>query len=169
MKNICRKSISVDYKEKEAGCTFAKVKSCIKIFCAHLFSHVGLTALVVSLRKLRFRQIGSPEMSSGWLQYLWCLHILASRGLNRTLVLGSLHIFYIYKGENEILTRVKVGNNRKDVLDQLYNITGETVNVLFRFIISLSLSLYIKRCRNLHGMFDLLLPAIHDIFSVFSQ
>ena len=30
------------------------------------------------------------------------------------------------QGENEILTRVKVGNNRKEVLDQLYNITGDT-------------------------------------------
>merc|ERR1719471_1316023 len=82
-----RKSISVEYKEKEGGCTFAKVKSCIKIFCAHLFSHVGLTALVVGYS-----------------------------------IFGAF-IFSHLEGENEILTRVKVGNNRKEVLDQLYNIT----------------------------------------------
>ena len=44
---MCRKSLSLDYKSKDDGCSFAKVKSCVKLFCAHLFSHVGLSALVV--------------------------------------------------------------------------------------------------------------------------
>ena len=50
-------------------------------------------------------------------------------------------LFYIFKGENEILTRVKVGNNRKDVLDQLYNITGETLNVFDIKLNNLSVSI----------------------------
>ena len=33
-------------------------------------------------------------------------------------------IFAKLEGENEILTRVRVGNNRKEILEQLYNITG---------------------------------------------
>ena len=36
-----RKSVSESSREGE-GCSFAKFKSFVKIFCAHLFSHVGL-------------------------------------------------------------------------------------------------------------------------------
>ena len=32
---------------KEARCTVAKAKSCMKLFIANLFSHVGLCALVI--------------------------------------------------------------------------------------------------------------------------
>ena len=35
--------------ESEDGCTIKKVKSCAKLFCAHLFSHVGLSAILVSI------------------------------------------------------------------------------------------------------------------------
>ena len=83
-----RKSLSIDYKNKGDGCTFAKVKSCIKLFCAHLFSHVGLSALVVGYS-----------------------------------IIGAF-VFSHLEGENEIAIRVKVGNNRRETLDQLYNITG---------------------------------------------
>ena len=38
-----------------------------------------------------------------------------------------------FKGENEIQTRVKVGNNRREVLDELYNITGITVKFIQTF------------------------------------
>ena len=42
-----------------------------------------------------------------------------------------LKVFYV-QGANEIETRVKVGNNRKEVLNQLYNITGNTFGNLKR-------------------------------------
>ena len=32
-----------------------------------------------------------------------------------------------YQGDNEIQTRIKVGNNRREVLDELYNITGQNI------------------------------------------
>lgn len=38
-------------------------------------------------------------------------------------------IFAKLEGENEILTRVRVGNNRKEILEQLYNITGSCSTV----------------------------------------
>ena len=46
-KHIFRFSSLTD--ESEAGCTIKKVKSCAKLFCAHLFSHVGLSAILVSV------------------------------------------------------------------------------------------------------------------------
>ena len=38
---------SLDSAGKEARCTAAKAKSCMKSFVANLFSHVGLCALVI--------------------------------------------------------------------------------------------------------------------------
>ena len=43
-----QKGDSTDGDEvKEARCTVAKAKSCMKLFIANLFSHVGLCALVI--------------------------------------------------------------------------------------------------------------------------
>ena len=39
---------SLDSAGKEARCTAAKAKSCMKSFVANLFSHVGLCALVIA-------------------------------------------------------------------------------------------------------------------------
>ena len=74
---------------KEARCTFAKAKSCMKMFIAHLFSHVGLCALVIGYS-----------------------------------IMGAF-VFNKLEKENELNTRLKVGDTRKVILEQLYNITGK--------------------------------------------
>ena len=59
--------------------------------------------------------------------------------LNVLLILWHYNIIEIscriilLQGENEIQTRVKVGNNRREVLDELYNITGK-VSFMKNFI-----------------------------------
>ena len=45
---------SLETDEGEDGCTIKKVKSCAKLFCAHLFSHVGLSAILVSANQIDF-------------------------------------------------------------------------------------------------------------------
>lgn len=42
-----RSSVILSDNEDGSRCTTAKVKSCLKVFFAQLFSHVGLCALVV--------------------------------------------------------------------------------------------------------------------------
>ena len=46
LKVLLRRRISVDEEKKVSTCS--KIFSCIKLFFAHLFGHIGLTALVVS-------------------------------------------------------------------------------------------------------------------------
>ena len=71
-----------------ARCTTAKVKSFMKSFFAHLFSQVGLCALVIGYS-----------------------------------IMGAF-VFGKLEKDNELNTRQKVGDTRKDTLEQLYNITG---------------------------------------------
>ena len=73
---------------KEARCTVAKAKSCMKLFIANLFSHVGLCALVIGYS-----------------------------------IMGAF-VFSKLEKDNEMNTRREVGNDRKQTLEQLYNITG---------------------------------------------
>ncbi len=74
-------------------CTTAKVKNCMKVFFAQLFSHVGLCALVVGYT-----------------------------------IMGAFIFGYLEK-DNELQTRTQVGNVRKEVLDELYNITGMKIEI----------------------------------------
>ena len=55
LKHIFRFSSLTD--ESEAGCTIKKVKSCAKLFCAHLFSHVGLSAILVSVVLIKLHNL----------------------------------------------------------------------------------------------------------------
>ena len=48
--HLCQGNIFLPVLTRSHCSCLLQVKSCIKIFCAHLFSHVGLTALVVSWR-----------------------------------------------------------------------------------------------------------------------
>ena len=52
-KHAIRLSSPTDEGE-EGSCTIKKVKSCAKLFCAHLFSHVGLSAILVSANQIDF-------------------------------------------------------------------------------------------------------------------
>ena len=75
--------------EKQAHrCTVAKAKSCMKLFIANLFSHVGLCALVIGYS-----------------------------------IMGAF-VFNKLEKANEMDTRREVGDTRKVILEQLYNITG---------------------------------------------
>jgi hypothetical protein len=71
-------------------CTTSRVKACLKTFMGHLFSHVGLCALVIGYA-----------------------------------IMGAFIFVYLEK-ENELATRVKVGDERTKTLNELYNITGES-------------------------------------------
>ena len=54
------------------------------------------------------------------------------------------------QGANEIETRVKVGNNRREVLDELYNITGITVKITQAFNTLLSSFVYTRLSNSEH-------------------
>ena len=73
---------------KQARCTVAKAKSCMKMFIANLFSHVGLCALVIGYS-----------------------------------IMGAF-VFKKLEKDNEMNTRIGVGRDRENILEQLYNITG---------------------------------------------
>ena len=45
--SLHQSNLSVDGENKKSRCTAESIKSCFKLFCAHLFSHVGLCGLVV--------------------------------------------------------------------------------------------------------------------------
>ena len=76
---------------KEARCTTARIKAYMKSFFGHLFSHVGLCALVIGYA-----------------------------------IVGGF-VFNRLEKANEINTRLRVGDTRKDTLEQLYNITGRYI------------------------------------------
>eukprot|EP00095_Tigriopus_kingsejongensis_P012366 maker-scaffold190_size271632-snap-gene-0.16 protein:Tk12366 transcript:maker-scaffold190_size271632-snap-gene-0.16-mRNA-1 annotation:"hypothetical protein CLF_110752" len=77
-------------------CTAGKAKSCMKMFFAQLFSHVGLCALVVGYA-----------------------------------IMGAFIFVYLEK-DNELNTRMKVQDTKKNTLDQLYNITGSLRHEIIR-------------------------------------
>ena len=107
LKVLLRRRISVDEEKKVSTCS--KIFSCIKLFFAHLFGHIGLTALVVSFLH-QFRR--DP--------------VMAYVGYS---IFGAFLFSYL-EGANEILIRVKVGNKRGETLEELWNVTGEPITSL---------------------------------------
>ena len=95
------RKISVEEEKKASTCS--RIFSWIKLFFAHLFGHIGLTALVVSFCTV---SNNSLEFKVGYS------------------IFGAFLFSYL-EGANEILIRVKVGNKRGETLEELWNVTGK--------------------------------------------
>ena len=93
----------MDEEKKVSTCS--KIFSCIKLFFAHLFGHIGLTALVVSFHHHHHFEHDSVKLQIGYS------------------IFGAFLFSYL-EGANEILIRVKVGNKRGETLEELWNVTG---------------------------------------------
>ena len=96
------RKISVEEEKKASTCS--RIFSWIKLFFAHLFGHIGLTALVVSFHHHHFKH-DSVTFQIGYS------------------IFGAFLFSYL-EGANEILIRVKVGNKRGETLEELWNVTG---------------------------------------------
>ena len=91
-------------EEEKKASTCSRIFSWIKLFFAHLFGHIGLTALVVSVSQTPSNII-KVNFQVGYS------------------IFGAFLFSYL-EGANEILIRVKVGNKRGETLEELWNVTG---------------------------------------------
>ena len=99
--------------ESEDGCTIKKVKSCAKLFCAHLFSHVGLSAILVS--------VNSKSMWVTWSSLF--LTLFQSPKFSYSLM--GAFLFRHLESPYELAVRENVRGERLDTLEKLWGLTGD--------------------------------------------